>query len=91
MAEEIPPGVYSYRMEPQFVSHWDRARPGPEWFVFGPAEKVMPGGVVEVIDRQATHSFVTVLDLVGERTVNKRDSTQIQFVLATFDRCVEEE
>lgn len=89
--EKIPPGTYSYRMDPQFVTHWREAWTGSEWLVFGPVETVRSGSVIQIRDRHGKDHFVTVLEQIAERTVNKRDSTQVIFTLATFDRCVEEE
>ena len=91
--DQIPPQKYTYSVRPQFVTRWDdreKSSSAP-WYVFGPAEMMESDAVVEVQAQDGTRTCVTVLEHIAERNVKKASGETIRFVLANFDRCVEEE
>jgi len=96
--QEIPSGKYRYNAYVQFVRDYKRDQRGTEiegsgvsWLVFGPAELVVPREVAEVKRMDEGITFVQVLDILAERVVKKRNNTEVRYVLATFDNCVEED
>lgn len=90
---EIPPQKYSYQMRVQFVTRWDERDnvSFAPWYIFGPAEMMELNAVVEVESQDGSLSHVTVLEHVAERDVKKASGETVRFVLANFDRCVEED
>lgn len=89
---EVPSGQYSYKPYAVFVN-WPKGDSGI-WHVFGPYSILKVGSVAEVIrygNDGNDPEFVEILDHVASREVAKRDGSRVLYVMATFDKCVEEE
>lgn len=88
--EEIKPGTFRYENRPVFV-RWPADDDG-SWHVWGPENLVAEGQVSEVYRYQSDEvKPVEIIEHVAERMVARRGGDRVRFVLATFDRVVEEE
>lgn len=90
---KIPPGIYQYKSYPVFVN-WPKDIVEPTWHVFGPAHLLRPGDVAEVKKFNAGQQeleYVEILHIVAERDVAKRNGSRVRYVMATFDRVMQEE
>lgn len=87
--QQMPPGAYRYKAEPQFLRKWD----DPEkkaWYILGAEDKLPVGKIVEVNRYNEGPCFVEILAVVARRCVKTRDGQSVFYVLCTFDNIVEE-
>jgi hypothetical protein len=81
----IPPGKYKYENRPVFVKYEEA------WHIWGPEYDVRVGEVCEVYkysENETVH--VEVLEHVAYRNVRKHSGAVVKFVVAAWDRTVEE-
>lgn len=88
----IPDGV---RLSPYEVKFTRWPTPGGEWHLIGPAEKLVPGTVIEVLRfngprRPSEPVLVAVGFVVAERTVIHRDEGPTRYVVARVSKAVKE-
>jgi hypothetical protein len=88
-ADEIGPGVFSYRSTPSFVSTalWPVDDYGGRWLVLGPADKLLDVEEVAVPRMDGTTGTVIPIRVVGWRKM-RRKGGPVLYVLMTFERIV---